>query len=289
MLANAPLFAHPLIGPFLRPLGALPVRRRQEAGNDPARNAALFQATTASLRAGGGIAIFPEGRTQPEPVLLELRSGAARMLLAAEEGSENSSVALMPVGLVYRNPGTFREGEALMMIGTPIATADAVALSRPEPERAACLVTERLATAIRGLTVEAGDRRTLRALGLVEELLRHEGGVIPEDSAGSVAWMQRAMGKYRRLAERTPDRVRDLRRRIEEHAAETARAGFEPARLADTITPAGLGARLLLQAVALLLETPLALVGVALHISLFSSPSRFGYDPRSPGSRIARP
>src|SRR5262245_20120788 len=54
-LANAPLFKHPLIGPPLRLLGALPVHRRQEAGNDPARNTELFAATTATLRAGGAI------------------------------------------------------------------------------------------------------------------------------------------------------------------------------------------------------------------------------------------
>src|SRR5262245_9787170 len=33
-LANAPLFKHPLVGPLLRLLGALPVHRRQEAGAD---------------------------------------------------------------------------------------------------------------------------------------------------------------------------------------------------------------------------------------------------------------
>jgi len=79
-LANAPLFRHPLIGPFLRLVGALPVHRRQEAGDDPARNTELFDATTVTLRAGGAILIFPEGRTQPEPVLLTLRTGTARML-----------------------------------------------------------------------------------------------------------------------------------------------------------------------------------------------------------------
>src|SRR4051794_24807569 len=110
-LANAPLFSHVLIGPFLRMLGALPVHRRQEAGTDPARNTELFAATTATLRGGGAIAIFPEGRTQPEPVLLELRTGAARMLLAAEENRTQPSVTLLPVGLVFNAPGTFREGQ----------------------------------------------------------------------------------------------------------------------------------------------------------------------------------
>ena len=86
VLANAPLFRHPLIGPFLRLIGGLPVHRRKEAGDDPNKNAALFAATTAALRAGGAIAIFPEGRTQPEPALQEVRTGTARMLLAAAEG-----------------------------------------------------------------------------------------------------------------------------------------------------------------------------------------------------------
>lgn len=265
-LANAPLFANPLVGPFLRLLGALPVHRRQEAGNDPARNAALFQATSECLRSGGGIAIFPEGRTQPEPVLLELRSGAARMLLAAAEGREDAPVSLVPVGLIFADPGIFREGEALMLIGAPVATADAVSLARTEPERAARLLTERLATAIRGLIVEAGDRQTLRALGLLEQLMRHEGGAVPEDPPGLVAWMQWAMDTYRRLAERSPDRVRELRRRLEEYAAQTARAGLDPARLADVVTPGWQAVRLALAGVALLVETPLALAGIALHV-----------------------
>src|ERR1051325_9393825 len=86
-LAQAQLFDHPLIGPFLRRLGALPVHRRQEAGDDPLKNESLFAETTRTLRQGGGIIIFPEGRTQPEPVLLELRTGTARMLLAARPHS----------------------------------------------------------------------------------------------------------------------------------------------------------------------------------------------------------
>jgi glycerol-3-phosphate O-acyltransferase/dihydroxyacetone phosphate acyltransferase len=140
-LANAPLFAHPLIGPFLRLLGALPVHRRQEAGDDPTRNAALFAATTAALRVGEAILIFPEGRTQPEPVLLELRTGAARMLLAAEEGTAaGAGVTLLPVGLVFHRPGTFREGRALVLIGDPVPRVERTAES---PELAARSLTER--------------------------------------------------------------------------------------------------------------------------------------------------
>ncbi len=87
-IANAPLFRHPVVGPLLRLVGALPVHRRQEAGDDPARNAGLFAATDSLLRAGGAIVIFPEGRTQAVPVLTKLRTGAARMLFSAQDGCD---------------------------------------------------------------------------------------------------------------------------------------------------------------------------------------------------------
>jgi 1-acyl-sn-glycerol-3-phosphate acyltransferase len=119
-LANAPLFRHPLIGPFLRLLGALPVHRRKEAGDDPRKNEGLFEQTTRTLAEGGGIVIFPEGRTQPEPVLLELRTGTARMLLAAQP----AEVTLLPAGLVFQKPGIFREGHALVLFGEAVPTRE---------------------------------------------------------------------------------------------------------------------------------------------------------------------
>jgi len=265
-LANAPLFGHPLIGPFLRMLGALPVHRRQEAGTDPARNAELFAATTATLRSGGAIAIFPEGRTQAEPVLLELRTGAARMLLAAEEGATQPSVSLVPVGLVFNAPGTFREGQALVLIGPLVSTADAVALARSEPERAARALTDDLAASLRELIVEADDRQTLGHLRFAEELWREEGGEVPSDPAGRVAWLRRAMRSYRLLTERAPVRVTAFRQRLDELVTEMDRSGLGPARLANPATPARLAGRAALQTAALLLLAPLALVGIALHI-----------------------
>jgi 1-acyl-sn-glycerol-3-phosphate acyltransferase len=267
-LANAPLFGHPLIGPFLRLAGALPVHRRQEAGNDPARNAELFAATTAALCGGGAIAIFPEGRTQPEPVLLDLRTGAARMVLAAEAetAAGRPAVTLLPVGLVFTAPGTFREGQALVLIGPPVSIANAVALARAEPERAARALTDDLAAALRGLIVETEDRETLRTLRFAEELWRQEGGEVPADPAGRVAWLRSAMRSYHALRERAPARIAACRQRLETLALEVERSGLGPARLAHPATPARRAGHVALQAAVLLLLAPPALVGIALHI-----------------------
>ncbi len=118
-VAKAPLFSHPLIGPFLKLIGALPAHRRQDGGTDPARNDRLFAASSGALRDGEAILIFPEGVSQPEPTLMPLRTGAARMLLAAEAASVGP-VTLLPVGLMFHEPGTFRTGWALVSIGEPV-------------------------------------------------------------------------------------------------------------------------------------------------------------------------
>src|SRR6185369_3350021 len=107
VLANAPLFRHPLIGPFLRMMGAVPVQRRAEAGDDPRKNEAMFAAAIGALRRGGAVLIFPEGRTQPQPTLLPLRTGAARMMLGAVAAGDGEPAALLPVGIVFHDPGTF--------------------------------------------------------------------------------------------------------------------------------------------------------------------------------------
>ena len=248
-LANAPLFRHPVIGPFLRLVGALPVHRRQEAGDDPRKNDALFEATTRTLRSGGGIFIFPEGRTQPEPVLLELRTGTARMLLAAQP----ADVTLVPAGLVFRRPGIFREGEALVLFGEPLATAGKDARE----------LTEELAGALRALIVEAQDLETLGLLETAESVWSATGGA-PQPPRERVRWLQRAAARYRLLAREQPRRLADFVRRLQAFAAEVDAAGFSLHALAAP--RAGEVARFALrQAAALFLAAPLALCGFLLH------------------------
>ncbi len=244
-LAKAQLFDHFLIGPFLRLVGALPVHRRQEAGDDPRKNDALFEATTRTLRSGGGIFIFPEGRTQPEPVLLELRTGAARMLLAARP----AAVTLLPAGLVFRRPGIFREGEALVLFGEPLATEG----------KDARQITEDLALALRELIVEAEDLETLALLESAESVWSAAGGV-PPAPAERLRWLQRAAERYRALAREQPQRLADYVRRLKSFMAEVRESGLSLRALAAPRAGAALR-----QAFALIVAAPLALCGFALH------------------------
>ena len=264
-VAKAPLFSNPLIGPFLRLIGALPVHRRQEGGNDPARNDQLFAASTATLRRGDAILIFPEGVSQPEPTLMPLRTGAARMLLAAEADGV-SPVTLLPVGLMFHEPGTFRTGWALIAVGEPVDTAEHVALARSQPEEAARRLTARLGEALRGLLAEVDDRETLRLVEHAERLWRQErDGGVPRDAAASADWRRRATRAYRYLLQHDAAGIETLRGLVERYVKDVEAAalgtavGLRPPRARVVL-------RYAIRQLAILLGgLPLGLWGLASH------------------------
>ena len=85
----------------------------------------MFSAAIATLGLKGAILIFPEGVSHSEPTLMPLRTGAARMLLGAEAlAGGRLGVTLLPVGLIFHEPGSFRTGWALVLVGDPVPTGD---------------------------------------------------------------------------------------------------------------------------------------------------------------------
>jgi glycerol-3-phosphate O-acyltransferase/dihydroxyacetone phosphate acyltransferase len=263
ILAAAPLFRNPLIAPFLRLVGALPVLRRQEGIGDPGRNDAMFGAVSTALSRGGAVLLFPEGRTQPEPVLLPLRTGAARMLLSA--ATETMPVALLPVGLVFHEPGTFRTGWALVLVGRPVRTDDCLALYRTEPERAVRELTERLQEALSRQIIEADDRQTLRLLGVVETLWRGHAPESTADETARVAAIKQMARARRELQQRAPERLAALRQRVETYSKDLERFGGSHGEIPASYPPGLVLRWTVLEAIPLLLGLPLALLGMLLH------------------------
>jgi hypothetical protein len=220
----------------------------------------MFSAAGRTLENGGGILIFPEGRTQAEPQLLQLRTGTARMLLSTQ-----TRITLLPVGLLFEDPGTFRGGRALVLAGEPVKTEDLLVLYRSAPEEAVRELTKRLSEALRDRIVEAGDRQTLRLLQAVERLWREEIPETPEDEAARIAWMQQGMRVYTYLLPQEGGRLTHLRQQVEDYVSEVEGAGLQGEQLSRSYRP-GLVARFVLrEGVSLLLGLPLALSGVVIH------------------------
>jgi 1-acyl-sn-glycerol-3-phosphate acyltransferase len=261
-LAKTGLFRHPIIAPFLRLAGALPVHRRQDAGGDMAGNARMFRAVAEALARRQAILIFPEGVSQPEPTLMTLRTGAARLLLEAEQAGA-PAVTLLPVGLVLTEPGRFRAGRALVLIGAPVATADCVALHRTDPVAAVRTLTDRLATALRRQIVEAEDRETLRLMRLLERIWQQESGT--RATPGSPAWLQSIARAYRWLRLTAPGEVEDFRREVEQYARELERLRVTPETLGRAYAPSVVLRYAAREIVPVILGLPLALLGMLLH------------------------
>jgi 1-acyl-sn-glycerol-3-phosphate acyltransferase len=282
-VAKAPLFHHPILGPFLRLAAALPVHRRQDPGSDPTQNAKMFRAVGVALQAGGAILVFPEGVSQPEPMLMPLRTGVARMVLGTDGAPAIPATTLLPVGLTFHEPGTFRNGWALVLVGAPVPLDDCRALAAREPEQAVRQLTARVAEALRALIVEAEDRETLRLAEGLETIRRAEaagapgnagvvraaersGGAVDEASrAERVAWVRAATRAYRWLASRAPARVARLRVEVERYLADLERLGLSP-QVVDRVYAPGVARRYAVrEGLALLGGVPLAAWGVASH------------------------
>ncbi|MEM6706794.1 MAG: 1-acyl-sn-glycerol-3-phosphate acyltransferase [Acidobacteriota bacterium] len=121
-LAKAPLFDDWRVAWIVKSAGAIPVYRRVD---DPAAmggNDSMFRAVEEALEAGSAIGLFPEGRSHSEPSMSELRTGAARMALAAAKKT-GRGFPIVPVGLVFRSKEVFRSSAAVVM-GSPVEWAD---------------------------------------------------------------------------------------------------------------------------------------------------------------------
>lgn len=263
-VAKAPLFGYPLLGWLLRLAGAIPVHRRQDPESDPARNADMFRVATGTLAAGGAILIFPEGVSQAEPRLMPLRTGTARMALAAASGGAPST--LLPVGLVYHDPGTFRTGWALVLVGEPVSIDDGVASLASSPEAAVRGLTERLEAGLRRLIVEARDRRLLRLVEIADAIWRAESGE-PDAAAPRAAWMRGALRVYRYLEAREPARIEAVIHAAEGYAKDLDAAGLNEGQLAPSYPAAVAWRYALREGFALLLGLPLAAWGLANHVA----------------------
>lgn len=261
-VAKAPLFRHPILGVLLRMVGAIPVHRRHESEGGPDRNDAAFARASVLLAAGDAIVLFPEGLSQPDPVLMPLRTGAARLVLGAEQLRGGTlGVTLLPVGLVYERPGTFRVGRAHVVIGAPVATRDLVARHATDPMGAARVLTERIADALRGLVVEVADRRTFELMSTLERLTDpHPGG----DASARAAWMRRVTGAYSTLRREAPARVARFRQDLERYEKERELAGVADPLIARYSTTQVVR-YVVREGASVVLGAPLALWGLAVH------------------------
>lgn len=165
-LAKSTLFDGPL-RPILSGAGAIPVYRRLDEGADTSRNREMFAAVHRALAGGDAICIFPEGVSHSQGRLVSLRTGAARMALAAE--AAGTRVALVPVGLNFERKTAFRS-RVTVAYGAPFNAGDLVRRGQADDAAAVRALTDRIALHMRRLLVEADPGADARLVDRVDRL-----------------------------------------------------------------------------------------------------------------------
>lgn len=260
-LARSGLFRWPVVATLFRQLGAIPIYRRHETGDHASRNVEAFERVFRVFEQGGCVGIFPEGRNSPAQQVGVLRTGAARMALAAEARNRYGlALAIVPVGITFENR-EFLLTTVLLRFGRPLRVADYAELHRRDPEAAVRTLTGDLQAALRRQALHIEDLQ-LGELGAdLAGVLAHDiGRPADHDPHPSRArrWLLSLAGWYRRgtaepgqailqrahnrqritellgrAAREEPEAVAALRRRVERY-----KDHLDQARLRDALAGA---------------------------------------------------
>ena len=265
-LAKAPLFKHPLIGPFLRILDGLPVYRKQDDAALMAQNDRTFDAAVEALRRGEAIQIYPEGQSHSGPALTPLRTGAARIAFQAEQAADwQLGLKILPLGLTYTRKPFFR-GRAIAIVGTPFTVAHLRERYETDPQGAVRELTAEITRCLETVTLNLSRAEDLDLIDAAERLYARE--------RGHAGWREREqlgerIPRLRRFAEglawlraRDPRRHDRIARAIERYRRTTLRLGAgDEADVPPSYEVTTVGRYILSEIVPLALGLPLAIIG----------------------------
>ena len=220
-VAKSTLWSVPGLRWLLDRAGAVPiVRRKDTPDKDVASNAAMFDTIAGHLAGGGNLLIFPEGTSHSEPHLAPLRTGAARMLLAAERRG-GVAPTFQAAALEFDARAEFRS-RCLVLWGPVRRFGEQTGASDEERVRAATAVMEQ---DLSELLVEGDTHEERLRVARIAELLANDDG---DRSLGK--WS--GIGRQVELANRTlrhvdATLVARVGERVDEYYAELERLGLE--------------------------------------------------------------
>ncbi|HEU0030533.1 MAG TPA: 1-acyl-sn-glycerol-3-phosphate acyltransferase [Kofleriaceae bacterium] len=255
-VAKSTLWSIPGLKWLLDRAGAVPiVRRKDTPDKDATANTAIFERVAQHLSGGGNILIFPEGTSHSEPRLAPLRSGAARMLLAAER-ERGVAPTFQAAALEFDARTEFRS-RCLVLWGPVRRFADVPGDTAEDRVRAA---TALMHHDLSELLVEGESHDERLRVARVAELLANDDG---DRSLGT--WS--GLGRQVELANRTlrdvdATLVASVGAHVDRYYAELERLGLDDVQIARSRVIEHAPAQPRWKQLAL---APLAATGVALY------------------------
>jgi 1-acyl-sn-glycerol-3-phosphate acyltransferase len=253
-IAKSTLWNIPGLKWLLDGAGAVPLhRRKDDPGKDAASNVAMFDAIAKHLAGDGNVLIFPEGTSHSEPHLAPLRTGAARMLVAAD--AHGAPLTFQAVALEFDERDRFRS-RCLVLWGPVRRLADVPG----DGEQRVQAITAQMAADLQDLLVEGETHEDRRLVARIAEMLANDAGDTSLSRWSTLGRQVELAGETLRIAD--PALVTGVRHTVDAYYAELARLGrvdaqLSPARAAVTKPPSRWLGRVAL--------APLAIPGFALY------------------------
>src|SRR6266498_11925 len=238
-LAKSPLFRMPMLGYLVRAMDSLPVYRHQDEGEDVSKNREMVGAARNLLARGGTIGICPEGVSHDEPRLRPIKTGAARIALAAVSN-----------GLVTGAPG--EQPASAPHLDLKIVPAGLYYTSKTKFRSAVMLYAEH----------EEALQTITRAERIFSSEADNEGS---ESLAEELQLQQRFVKAYRVLRERAPERLTKLEVRMSRFEEELSQAGVDPDDLSPPTSTLDVFSHLITRVLVFLLLLIPATLGALLH------------------------
>jgi len=224
-IAKSTLWNVPGLRWLLDRAGAVPIVRKKDTPNkSTADNEATFDKIASHLAGGGNILIFPEGTSHSEPQLAPLRTGAARMLVAAED-RKGTPQTFQAVALEFDARDDFRS-RCLVLWG-PVRELSAVAGTG---EDRVANITAQMDDDLRELLVEGATHDERRLIARIAEMLANDTGDASLAGWNTIGRQVEAAGKT--LRGLTPDLVEIVAAKVNAYYAELAVYGLTDAQLA---------------------------------------------------------
>lgn len=263
-LAKAPLFRMPVIGYLVKQLDSLPVYRRQDEGEDVTKNQETFIAARKLLARGGTIGICPEGISHDKPGLQPIKTGAARISLAAVSTGEVRDLKIVPAGLYYTSKTRFRS-DALLYFGNPISVNPTTLEPDGTPPRDAVRqLSSQIEKALREVILDAQHEEELQTTARAERIFSSANGE-EESLKDELQLQQRFIKAYPIVQQLQPDRLRKLETRMMRFEEELNQAGVDPEELSPPGSTTGVLVAIVRRLTLFLLMLGPALIGTITH------------------------
>jgi 1-acyl-sn-glycerol-3-phosphate acyltransferase len=229
-LAKGELFKSKFSRWILPELNMIPVYRKQDDPNQMVKNKETFIKCFEHLEKGGAILMFPEGISITERKLQPIKTGAARIVLGAEERNSFSlGVKVITIGLNYENPHRFKKN-LFINVDEPIDAKIYRDEYANDQFKACEKLTEQIRQQLEKLTISIQDSRVDKLQEAVEFLYKNklskELGIGKKDKEADFILSKNITKSVTYFVEQKPDFALDMQKRIHDYLRNVQRLGL---------------------------------------------------------------